>query len=333
MLRIIGYGALAMALSACEAIETSSVEQPGINMQGINMQGINLQGINLQGMNMLGYRFAGATLDGVALDHVRVLRGELVAGRGGTTLRGSALVGAQLVAEVRNVSASPPTTALVTYRISAIAAEDSRYDPTDTGHSFLYSLDQQVDGGWQPACPADTDGRSVAIPLAAIWNEHGDRVESDTLFTFGCTTGVIAKCYRWGYRPWVNGFGNLVPMHQTCTRLARADYCGNGIPHTRNGTQINVWDNLPSPGPIQHHGLLTPVGMLFEAGWNTDGAVCLSHSRWLLDDALVLAALCPDRLVPPGLLGGTVCDTVPAVLGLDANARMFDEAFLNLVGP
>jgi hypothetical protein len=333
MLRIIGYGALAMALSACEVVETSSVEQPGINMQGINMQGINLQGINLQGMNMLGYRFAGATLGGVALDHVRVLRGELVAGRGGSTLRGAALVGAQLVAEVRDVTVTPPATALVTYRISAISAEDSRYDPTGTGHTFLYSLDQQVDGGWQPACPADTDGRSVAIPLAAVWNEHGDRVESDTLFTFGCTTGVIAKCYRWGYRPWVNGFGNLVPMHQTCTRLARADYCGNGIPHTRNGTQINVWDNLPSPGPIQRHGLLPPLGMLFEAGWNTEGAVCLSHSRWLLDDALLLAALCPDRLVPPGLLGGTVCDTVPAVLGLDANARMFDEAFLNLIGP
>ena len=211
MLRFIGYGALAIALAACDVVETptSGVAQPGINMQGINMQGINLQGITLQGRNMLGYRFAGATLGGVALDHVRVVRGELVAGRGGNTLRGAALIGAQLVAEVRDITVAPPATALVTYRISAIAAEDSRYDPTGTCHTFLYTLDQQVDDGWQPACPADSDGRSVAIPLAAIWNEHGDRVESDTLFTFGCTTGVIAKCYRWGYRPWVSGYGDL----------------------------------------------------------------------------------------------------------------------------
>src|ERR1043166_6010950 len=107
---------------------------PGINMQGINMQGINLQGINLQGMNMLGFRFEGATLDGVPLDHVRVLRGELIGGRGGTTLRGTALTNAQLVAEVRDITVTPPATAQVTYRISSIIPEDSRNDPTGTGH-------------------------------------------------------------------------------------------------------------------------------------------------------------------------------------------------------
>ena len=339
MTRSFDYCVLAVALCACGVVEpetsepeTSHVEQAGINMQGINMQGISLQGISLQGMNMLGYRFAGATLGGVPLVDLRVMRGELVAGHDGSTLRGTALVGAQLVAETRDITQNPPVTTLVTYRISAIAAEDSRYDPTNTGHTFLYTLEQFVpdDGTWQAACPADQDGRSVAIPLRATWNEHGDRVESSTLFTLGCTTGVIAKCYRWGYRPWTDEFGNLVPYHQTCTRAARADYCGDGTPHTHDGTQINIWDRLPSPGPIQRHGgLLPPLGMLFEAGWNVEGAVCLSHARWLLDGALVLAAVCPDRLVPPGLLGGTVCDTVPQVLGLDANARLFDETNLN----
>ena len=334
MTRSIGFCVLAVALCACAVEpepETSRVEQHGINMQGINMQGINMQGINMQGMSMLGYRFAGATLGGVPLVDLRVMRGELVAGHDGSTLRGTALVGAQLVAEARNITVDPPASALATYRITAIAPEDSRYDPTNTGHTFLYTLEQFVpdNGTWQAACPADQDGRSVAIPLRATWNEHGDRVESSTLFTFGCTTGVIAKCYRWGYRPWTDEFGDLVPYHQTCTRVARADYCGDGTPHTHDGTQINIWDRLPSGG-IQHHGGQLPtLGMLFEAGWNTEGAVCLSHARWLLEDALLLAAVCPDRLVPPGLLGGTVCDTVPAVLGLDANARLFDETNLN----
>jgi hypothetical protein len=321
---------LSIALCACDAVEpmVATTAQPGMTMQGTT----------LQGMTMLGYQVAGATLSGAALGDVRVERGELVAQLGSATLRGTALVGAHLFAQVRNLEVTPPASALVEYRITQIVPELSQNDPTRTGHTFLYTLEQWVEdtGSWQPGCPVDSDGRSAAIPLAATWNEHGDRIESSSLFTFGCTTGVIAKCYRWGYRPWVTGYGDLTPMHQTCTRLARADYCGVGVPHTRNGTTINVWDQLPAPGPIQAHGGLLglpPLGMLFEAGWNTEGAVCLSHSRWILDDGLGIAALCPDRLVPPGLLGETVCDTVSDVLGLDTNARMFNEAFLNLVGP
>jgi hypothetical protein len=332
------WATLGLALCACEVVTTSAVEQPGINMQGINMQGINMQGINLQGMTMQGISLDGVTLSGDALHAVHVERGELIAMRGSTTLRGAALVGAHLHAEVRNLAVTPPATAVAEYRITAIEPERSQYDPTHTGNTFLYTLEQWVDdtGSWQPACAPDVDGRAVAIPLAATWDEHGDRIEPGSQFTFGCTTGVIAKCYRWGYRPWVTGYGDLTAMHWTCTRLARADYCGVGVPHTRNGTSINVWDNLPAPGPIQRHGGLLglpPLGMLFEAGWNTQGAVCLSHSRWVLDDGLGLAALCPDRLVPPGLLGETVCDTVSAVLGFDSGARMFNEAFLNLTGP
>jgi hypothetical protein len=119
-------------------------------------------------------------------------------------------------------------------------------------------------------------------------------------------------------------------MHWTCTRAARADYCGIGVPHTRNGTAINLWDRLPSPGPIQRHGLLPPLGMLFEAGWDTGGAVCMSTSRWLLDDGLEIAQLCPDRLVPPGLLLPTICDTISSVLLFNPAAKMFNESYINL---
>jgi hypothetical protein len=328
------FVSLGTALGACEVDQTSSTEQSSIVLQGRELQGISMQGTMLQGMTMQGIRLGDATLAGAVLSNVRVERGELVAMRGSTTLRGTALVGAHVHAQVRNLDVTPPTNAVAEYRITAITPEVSKYDPTRTGNTFLYTIEQlnADDNTWQLACPADTDGRNVAIPLAAIWDEHGNRIESSSLFTFGCTTGVIAKCYRWGYRPWVTGFGDLVPMHQTCTRLARADYCGVGVPHTHEGTEVNVWDNLPSPGPIQRHGGLLglpPLGMLFEAGWNTEGAVCLSHSRWILDDGLGIAAVCPDRLVPPGLLGETVCDTLSEVLGLDSNARMFDETNLN----
>jgi hypothetical protein len=328
-----------MTLCACgveppASAPTASIEQQGASLQGASLQGASLQGASLQGMNLQGILVSGATLDGCALDNVRVERGEVVAERAGVTLRGTALAGAQFQAQVRNTSVSPAATAVIQYRVAAIRPELGQYDPTGTGHTYLYTLDQWVDdsASWQPACPADADGRSVAIPLAAVWDEHGDRSESSAMFTFGCTTGVIAKCYRWGYRPWVTGYGDLTAMHWTCTRMARADYCGDGKPHTHDGTKIDMWDTLSSPGPIQRHAPLLPtLGMLFEAGWDTTGAVCLSRARWLLDDGGLLASACPDHLVSPSLplLGATVCDTVLEVLTFNPGARMFNESYLN----
>ena len=333
--------ALGMMLCACgvessDPTPTRSTEQAGMSLQGMSLQGMSLQGMSLQGMSMQGILVDGATLAGGALEHVRVERGEVVAEQGGATLRGTALVGAHFQAQVRSTAVSPPATAQLEYRIAEIQPELGQYDPTGTGNTFLYTLEQWVDddASWQPACTTDTDGRNVAIPVAALWDEHGDRSESSAMFTFGCTTGVIAKCYRWGYRPWVTGYGDLTAMHWTCTRMARADYCGDGVPHTRNGTTIDLWDTLPAPGPIQHRtGLLKSLGMLFEAGWDTGGAVCLSRARWLLDDGGLLASLCPDHLVPPALLGATVCDTMAEVLAFNPNARMFNRSYLNVLGP
>jgi hypothetical protein len=324
---------LGVGLSACTIDEpnTSTVDQYGMNMQGMNMQGMNMQGMNMQGMNMQGMNMQGFDLGSLTLQgplsNVRVEKGELVANRGANVLRGTELVGATLTARV--VSKTDPTVVGdLDYRITAITAESSSYDPTHSGNTYLYTLEQyRADTNtWVPACDPDTDGRRIAIPVAATFDSHGDRVESSTLFTMGCTTGVIAKCYRWGYRPWLTGYGDLASTHWACTRMARGDYCGDGTSHTQDGTWINVWDRLPAPGPIQRHGLLAPIGMLFEAGWNTGGAVCLSRARWLLDDTL--ANLCPGRLVPPGLLGATVCDSVVEVLGQDANAKLFNESYL-----
>ena len=82
-----------------------------------------------------------------------------------------------------------------------------------------------------------------------------------------------------------------MPYYQTCVRLARADYCGDGVGHTRNGTPIDVFDRFgiqrDEPAP----------GMSFEAAWGMDGAVCVSHTR--LPDVLsteALRDLCPDRV-------------------------------------
>jgi len=332
MLRCTAVRCVLLSTAACasQPVETAVDTQTEMRLQGTQLQGIQLLGTQLQNMTMVGFQFSGATFNGAALDNFRLDKGELVAEQNQVTLRGTALAGAHVFGQVHNLGTNPVTTATVDYQLGAIVAESASNDPLMTGSTYLYTLTQNVDGTgvFQTACPADSDDNHVAIPLAATWNEHGDRVESSTLFTFGCTSGAIAKCYRWGYRPWATGHGDVVALHWSCTRLARADYCGNGTTHTHDNTQINVWDNAPSPGPIQQHGT-TPAGMVFEAGWNTTGAVCLSHSRWLLG-GLVIAVLCPTRLIAPNLLlGGTVCDLESQVLG-GATAKLFDESNLNL---
>jgi hypothetical protein len=345
---------LALSLVACasEAPAPSNVSatatSPLVVGQGGQMQGGQMQGGQMQGGQMQGellggetasvedpltHRYDGATLGGTTLESLRIERGGLVAERvvplhgkstsaGPTTretLRGEQLLGAQLQAV---------TSAGVTlrHRIAQVRAEDA-----DT---FLYRLEQQsADGTWSTWCGADASGGAEAIPVAAVFDRKGDRHESTTRFTFGCTSGAIAKCYRWGYKPWLahpQGATVMRELHWACTRLARADYCGDGTPHTRDGTQINVWDTLSDPGPIQSHGEPLP-GMLFEAGWSPRGAVCLSKQRWLTL-SLDIAAACPDRLVPPGAGVGTatVCESPAEAQTFDTGVQLFNESQLNL---
>jgi hypothetical protein len=140
----------------------------------------------------------------------------------------------------------------------------------DAPELTLYSL--QTATGENP-CGAGVSG--LFVP--GIWDESGARhasvdhhgIASDV--SYSCTTGVIAKCVAWGYAPWSAGSD----MHQTCTRLARADYCGNGVPHTENGTKIDVFDTRGIQSPVDAPELS------FEAGWGTNGALCVSEPRYV----------------------------------------------------
>jgi ADYC domain-containing protein len=326
-----GYDAkwiFVLCLSACTPdVAERAVQQPYMTPQSNTLQGIVLHGTQTQGMTMQGFRFAGATLGGAALGNFQLENGELMGEQNGVTVRGTALVNAHLFAELQNKNVHPPANAVVEYRITGIVPEDAVNDPTQTGATFLYTLEENVDGAgsWQAACPVDHDGRRVAIPLADVWDDNGNRNSSAPLFTLGCTTGSIAGCYRLGYRPWITGFGNLKITHWTCTRLERADYCGDGVSHTIDGTLINLWDNLGAPGPIRAQGT-TPPGMSFEAAWDQNGALCFSHARWTLGGE-VAAAACPNKLKPPrNNQPGTVCDN--ALQG-GGNSRMFNESALH----
>lgn len=205
---------------------------------------------------------------------------------------------------------------LVTLRVESVAR-----DPQDAdGDLFLYDLRvRDAAGAWRPYCLPDREGRTLAIPLQGSWDARRNHVPGDAV-TFACTNGAIGKCARWGYKPWktVNGV-SLAEYHQACVHLVGADYCGDGRPHTRDGTKIDVWDRLG----IQKRE--TEPGMVFEAAWSPRGAVYLNKPRFA-EPLAEISASCPDRLGGRTPLDAPGFDP-PAVVARWPEALMFTESF------
>ncbi len=168
-------------------------------------------------------------------------------------------------------------------------------DPQDPEQEiYLYTIlyRDPVSQQWQNYCQPDRNNVAKAIPLSGYWDETGTHIEDERI-TFACTNGVLAKCVRFGYKPWKTVQGrSLRDFHQACTRMVRADYCGNGHSHTKEGTVIDIYDRLG----IQTR---TPKsGMLFEATWSPDGAVFINRTRWP-ESLAQIEKECPERLKSP----------------------------------
>ncbi|MDQ3266054.1 MAG: ADYC domain-containing protein [Myxococcota bacterium] len=312
---------------ALEQPQGVSLNGEVLNEGGEQWQGpvLNEGGEQWQGPRLEGHSVEGATLHGRPLSSVRVEAGELLAEQDGQLLRGEALVGAMLRARVVDPSGA---IAFVEHRISAISLELPQYDPAPSGRTYLYTVHRYSEEAqaWTPLCSEDREGGVHAIPIAAVWDAGARRVELPGAVTFACTAGAIGKCYRWGYRPWLahpDGAQVMKDAHQTCTRLTRADYCGDGRPHTQTGTRIMVWDTLTEPGPFQTYARVE--GNHFEAAWNTEGAVCLSHPRWIYPGEGAWVR-CADRRLSPC----TAQDRQASRQAMPGAPRLFTESGLNI---
>jgi ADYC domain-containing protein len=251
------------------------IEAQGISMQGISMQGISMQGISMQGISM-----QGITLGGVGVEDVR-LNGTILQGkRHGVLLNGADFVGAIVGAVLSNgVHTS--------LRIDSV---EEAADPDIYYYGVSY-----FNTGWKSICGVAHDGTPIkAIPLLGTWDASqgtpagGSYIDDPEVITFGCRTGVLAKCVELGYKPWqtveecAGSRCDDVPMrhlHQACTRMMRADLCGDGTPHTVDGTHINLWDA---------HGIQSEdlsVSWPLEAEWTARGAKCMEHVRLTTDGA------------------------------------------------
>mgnify|MGYP003593617349 CR=1 FL=1 len=225
------------------------------------------QGQKLQGSRGSSFTVQGVSLGCGTLQSLHVEGAELVGVDRRGTVRGTALIGGTVA--LADAQGQPATA-----RIANV--ERDAADPT--GATYLYTL-VYIDpntGAEVSACLPDPSGAAKALPLSGRWDASGAHVEAGVSISLGCTSGVLAKCVRWGYRPWDTVKGtSLADYHQACTRMARADYCGDGHTYTQEGTTVDIYDRLPvlSRDPT----LLS----LFESTWTPDGAYCVARERWL----------------------------------------------------
>jgi hypothetical protein len=158
-------------------------------------------------------------------------------------------------------------------------------DPRDAdGEIMLYTLsEQQVEGGtWNNICMPDPDGRQLGFPLMGSFSKEMRYEPASNGIAILCTAGAEGKCIRLGYKPWKTTKSgiSLAPYYQTCLRLVRADYSGDGKGHTRDGMPIDIFDKIG----IQKDE--AAPGMTLEAVWGPEGARCVRHTRLANDPAL-----------------------------------------------
>ncbi|WP_338870783.1 ADYC domain-containing protein [Myxococcus stipitatus] len=264
-------------------------------------------------------------------------------------LAGLQLIGARIKARTQNEENEYPTTLEIVDALNAdsVSIPESPGSWDTSGDTYLYRVKVRPPITMPPGtpskdlCTAGADpvqGWAWAVPLSGKFTSTGDREESNESFTLACDPGVLAKCYRWGYKPWLETPGNAKDAHWACTRMARADYCGNGTTFTQDGTKIRPWDDL-SPSIISAPQSPTPADMAFEAGWNTQGPACLSHWRWQHLPAPCVQLNAPQydpdgtinndcRTHPEHPRCAQICDT-PAEAKLHYQSILFNESKSN----
>lgn len=184
-------------------------------------------------------------------------------------------------------------------------------DPKDkSGEIMLYTLSEQdrASGEWRNLCQRDPEGRQLGFPLPGRFTPDGRHVAAPGRLLITCTGGAEGKCVRFGYKPWheTPDGTSLAAYYQACVRLVRADYCGDGIGHTRNGTPIDLFDTIG----IQRDEVAR--GMTLEAVWGPEGAVCVRHTR--LTDVLSAAALAQQCPRLAGHIGEACGEATPGLL-------------------
>jgi hypothetical protein len=227
----------------------------GMSVNGTSLNGMSVNGTTLNGMSVNGISLNGMTVNGMSVNGASVSGSQLSGvSSNGTQLTGAALVGATLSAQLSD------------WTTLAMRIDGTAMLPAPNADLRTYTITYQTSSGWQPLCP----NANEALMFPGTWNLGTVRHQWDSnMFSLACRGATFAKCAELGYK----GDNLLDTYHQACTRALRADYCGDGVSHTINGTEINIFDKL---------GVQTDtLGWTVESNWTPDGALCINKARVL----------------------------------------------------
>ncbi|MDC0667878.1 ADYC domain-containing protein [Nannocystis radixulma] len=259
----------------CDEVEARSAQVNGALLNGALLNGALLNGALLNGALLNG---PNGPSDHIQLKKINVqgegvaddarLEGSalVVTSQQGEELAGNALDDAKLHFEVKEGGTTRQ-------KMLKILDVEQLAPGSDV---WLFDVSLKVDsGGWGPLCLDKAGEPTQAILLTEVWNPGtGGRIAPTAeSVTFACRDTALAKCVEWGYKPWL---ADLREVHQACTRLVRADYCGDGVAHTQQGTVIHVLDQLGIQDVDPTHPFVV------EAEWGPEGAVCLNAGNMRL---------------------------------------------------
>jgi hypothetical protein len=264
-------------------IKWNDIKWNDIKWNGVKWNGIKWNGIKWNGIKWNDIKWNGVTWSKSWLEGSSIVIGQWKNWKW-EEHRDEDLIGMEINITV-DVTGGNTSTSDFVIRVNDVTV-DEHWDDV-----FYYDLSISLKGSnaWTPLC-ADADNQPLpAIPLRHYWNEtNGNRIDDHDVITFACTNGVLAHCVQWGYRPWAKArrckdwdtnknkhceWVSLRDYHQACTRMARADYCGDGVAWTVPGTPIDIYDHLNPQIEASE------TDWDIEAEWTPSGAFCLNDIR------------------------------------------------------
>ena len=260
-----------------ESTSSCSTWRCGYNAAEIN--GESLSELHLGGLaNASGAKIVGFVAPQNVLSYkLTVERDEFVARGPLGTLSGAGLVGSTILIKLGSGLVVPVAIA----RRELISSWAAGAAPV-TAYTLVYA------DPFQPLGQSNVCSGTLLDPLTAavtlIGGETYDAAKKTVnpgktgWFTLACAGAAAAKMKLMNYGPNSDfdghGAAATVAQRQSTLKMITADYCGDGVSYTANGTPL-LWTNAEgtvTPDPA------APVGA-FEAAWGSSGAYCLDTPR------------------------------------------------------
>jgi hypothetical protein len=285
---------------------------------GVSLNGVSLNGVSLNGVSLNGVSLNGTGLNSVSLDSISLASGNL---------NGAPLGGISLTSSTLSAASLPGSHLVGTHWSGTLSTGDAlslRIDattvlPAPNEDVRSYDVSFATPAGWMPLCGNDADGKSIAaIALSGVWSYErgvpggGGFTPSASQFTFACRKTAIAKCVEFGYKPWIAIAGevNGYPDHLvSCTRMLRADYCGDGRSFTVNGTPVNIYDNSGIQADTEAWSI--------EAEWTASGARCTNEAQF--------TRLTVSGLAPPSCFAAKIQKSCGALEHFNSGTVLMNE--------